>query len=74
MSNQAPIVPWLNLDGGIHREILAALIFAPGLLGTKGLALLVISVVNLQDSVLDGALCKLRDGKVAQFFLRQASE
>ena len=67
-----------TLMAGSAVTILPGLIFAPGLLGTvpwdNGLALLVFSVVNLHHFVLDGAIWKLRDGKVAQFLLRQASQ
>lgn len=50
------------------------LIFAPGLLGRipfeGGLALLTASAVNLQHFLLDGAIWKLRDGRVARILLR----
>jgi tetratricopeptide (TPR) repeat protein len=50
------------------------LIFAPGLLGSvaydSGLALLVASFVNLHHFVLDGAVWKLRDGRVGSVLLR----
>ena len=53
---------------------LPALVFAPGLLGRLpydgGLALLVASIVNLHHFVLDGAVWKLRDGRVARILLR----
>jgi len=51
-----------------------ALLFAPGALGRLpfdfGLSLLVASVVNLHHFVLDGAIWKLRDGRVARALLR----
>jgi len=50
------------------------LIFAPSLLGAttydSGLALLVASVVNLHHFILDGAIWKLRDGRIARVLLR----
>lgn len=53
---------------------LPALVFAPGLLGRLpydgGLALLIASVVNIHHFVLDGAVWKLRDGRVARILLR----
>jgi len=53
---------------------LPALVFAPGLLGRLpydgGLAVLVSSIVNLHHFVLDGAVWKLRDGRVARILLR----
>lgn len=54
------------------------LLFAPGLLGKVpfdgGLALLAASAVNLQHFVLDGAIWKLRDGRVARILLRSRTE
>jgi hypothetical protein len=49
--------------------------FAPGLLGASltwdaGLSTLVFSVVNLHHFVLDGAVWRLRDGRVARALLR----
>jgi len=53
---------------------LPALLFAPGVLGSlpheSGLAVMVASVVNLHHFVLDGAIWKLRDGRVARVLLR----
>jgi hypothetical protein len=50
------------------------LVFGPGALGTvgfsDGLYLLIASVVNLQHFVLDGAIWKLRDSRVASVLLR----
>ena len=52
-----------------------ALLFAPGLLGAlpydAGLALMVAAVVNLHHFILDGAVWKLRDGRVARILLAQ---
>ena len=51
-----------------------ALLFAPGLFGQlpydSGLALMVAAVVNLHHFILDGAVWKLRDGRVARVLLR----
>ncbi len=51
-----------------------ALVFAPGLLSgiphESGLALMVAAAVNLHHFVLDGAIWKLRDGRVARILLR----
>jgi tetratricopeptide (TPR) repeat protein len=62
------------LAAGALAWTLPALLFAPGLLGRvpygAGLALLVAAVVNLQHFVLDGAIWKLRDGRVARVLLR----
>jgi len=53
---------------------LPGLLFAPGLVGDlsydSGLALLVASIVNLHHFVLDGAIWKLRDRRVASVLLR----
>jgi tetratricopeptide (TPR) repeat protein len=53
---------------------LPPLFFAPGLLGRlpfdMGLGLLTASVVNIHHFVLDGAIWKLRDGRVARMLLR----
>ncbi len=55
---------------------LPALLFVPALFGRlpygAGLALLVAAVVNLHHFVLDGAIWKLRDGRVARVLLRRA--
>jgi hypothetical protein len=53
-----------------------ALVFAPGMLGfggvpfDAGLATLVAAVVNIHHFILDGAIWKLRDGKIAKILLR----
>jgi hypothetical protein len=50
------------------------LLFSPGLLGNApfeaGLALLVTAVVNIHHFILDGAIWKLRDGRIARVLLR----
>lgn len=74
--------------GGFHRYYIKcvlvgsvvwnfpALVFAPGVLGTigynDGLFLLIASVVNLHHFVLDGAIWKLRDSKIAGVLIRAA--
>ncbi len=54
---------------------LPALLFAPGALGRlpydAGLGLLVASAVNLHHFLLDGAIWKLRDGRIARVLLRR---
>jgi hypothetical protein len=54
------------------------LIFAPGLLGRLpydgGFAVLAASIVNIHHFVLDGAIWKLRDGRVAKLLLRNQSD
>jgi tetratricopeptide (TPR) repeat protein len=51
-----------------------ALLFAPGVLGRlpydAGLGALIASVVNLHHFVLDGAIWKLRDGRIARILVR----
>jgi tetratricopeptide (TPR) repeat protein len=53
---------------------LPALLFAPGLLGRipydAGLGALIAAVVNLHHFVLDGAIWKLRDGRIARILIR----
>ena len=55
-----------------------AFAFAPDLLGVHsydvGLALLVASAVNVHHFVLDGAIWKLRDGRIARILLRNVGE
>jgi Tfp pilus assembly protein PilF len=57
---------------------LPALVFAPGLLGAlpydAGLGVLVAATVNLHHFILDGAIWKLRDGRVARILLRAAED
>ena len=56
---------------------LPALVFAPGLLGRlpheSGLALMVAAMVNLHHFVLDGAIWKLREGRLARILLSQST-
>lgn len=55
-----------------------ALLFGPHLLGGPeyrgGLHLLIASVVNLHHFLLDGAIWKLRDGRVARILIRPSDE
>lgn len=65
-----------SLLAGAAVTLFPAVIFAPNLLGrvpwTEGLSILLFSVVNLHHFVLDGAIWKLRDGRVARFLLRDS--
>lgn len=59
--------------------VVPGILFAPMLLGTSldwetGLATLVFAVVNLHHFMLDGAVWKLRDGRVAQALLRDRED
>jgi hypothetical protein len=59
--------------------ILPGIFFAPMLLGTSltweaGLSTLVFAVINLHHFMLDGAIWKLRDGKVARALLRDSED
>jgi hypothetical protein len=62
------------LLGGCLIGVVPGLLFAPFLLGgrpwTGGLSMLVFACVNLHHFVLDGAVWKLRDGRVARLLLR----
>jgi hypothetical protein len=59
---------------GTTVTIFPAVIFAPALFGRvpwdAGLAILLFSVVNLHHFILDGAVWKLRDGRVARVLIR----
>jgi len=61
------------LAGCLIGEV-PALLFAPRLLGplswSGGLAILLFAVINLHHFILDGAVWKLRDGRVARLLLR----
>jgi len=55
--------------------VVPGILFAPMLLGTSldweaGLSTLVFAIINLHHFMLDGAVWKLRDGKVARMLLR----
>jgi hypothetical protein len=76
---------WTGLQPYLLKALLAGavvwtlpvVLFAPGLLGRlsfdAGLGILVASTVNIHHFVLDGAIWKLRDGRVARILLRPAS-
>jgi hypothetical protein len=62
------------LLAGSSLAVVPSLIFLPSLLGrtapnAAGIAVLAFSVVNLHHFVLDGAIWKLRDGRVARVLL-----
>lgn len=65
---------WKSVLAGSAIWGIPALLFAPRALGTLpyggGLILLVASVVNIHHFVLDGAIWKLRDGRIARILLR----
>jgi tetratricopeptide (TPR) repeat protein len=65
---------WKALLAGTALWGIPALLFAPQALGALpyggGLVLLVAAVVNLHHFVLDGAIWKLRDGRIARILLR----
>lgn len=62
------------LLSGAAIWVVPALLFAPGALGRlpydAGLAALVAAAVNIHHFVLDGAIWKLRDGRIAKILLR----
>ncbi len=66
------------LAAGVSLWTVPTLIFAPGLLGRlpydAGLGLLVASVVNIHHFILDGAIWKLREGRIARVLIRSAGE
>lgn len=66
------------LLAGSAVTVLPGLIFAPGLLGIRpwdaGLAATTFSIVNLHHFILDGAIWKLRDGRVARALLRRVDD
>jgi tetratricopeptide (TPR) repeat protein len=66
-----------SLVAGTAVLTLPGLIMAPNVLGTvpwdAGLASTLFAVVNLHHFILDGAIWKLRDGRVARMLLRGAS-
>jgi tetratricopeptide (TPR) repeat protein len=67
-----------SLLAGAAVWTLPALLFAPGAVGRlpfdMGLALLSASIVNIHHFVLDGAIWKLRDGRIARLLLRDPGE
>ena len=66
------------LVAGALIWIVPALLFSPALLGTvryeAGLSLLVAAAVNVHHFILDGAIWKLRQGKIANILLRSEEE
>jgi hypothetical protein len=66
------------LWAGAALWVLPALVFAPDVLGRLpfelGLGALVAAVVNLHHFVLDGAIWKLRDGRIARVLIRSEPE
>lgn len=70
------LTPYLGkvLLAGCAIWFVPALLFAPDLLGRipydAGLSALIASVVNLHHFVLDGAIWKLRDGRIARILVR----
>lgn len=76
-SGSAPrLAPYLvkTLLAGCLIGVVPSLLFGPQLFGplswSGGLAILLFSVINLHHFVLDGAVWKLRDGRVARLLLR----
>ena len=67
-----------SLAAGSAAIVLPGVLFMPALLGhvswSAGLASLVFSVVNLHHFMLDGAIWKLRDGRVARVLLRPGGD
>lgn len=67
-----------TLLAGAAIWVVPSLVFAPGVLGTvpydAGLGVLVAAAVNLHHFVLDGAIWKLRDGRIAKVLLRGEGE
>jgi len=74
------LTPYLGkaLLAGVLIGELPALLFSPRLLGplswSGGLSILLFSVINLHHFVLDGAVWKLRDGRVAKLLLRSGGD
>ena len=74
------LTPYLGkaLLAGVLIGELPALLFSPRLLGplswSGGLSILLFSVINLHHFVLDGAVWKLRDGRVARLLLRSGGD
>ena len=79
-SAQLTTAPFLVkcLLAGATVWAIPGLVLAPGRLGhvpyDLGLAVLISSAVNLHHFLLDGAIWKLRDGRVARFLLRAREE
>jgi hypothetical protein len=67
-----------TLLAGAAIWVVPGILFAPGGIGSlpydAGLAVMISSAVNLQHFVLDGAIWKLRDGRIAKILIRGAPE
>ena len=66
---------WKTMLAGNAAIIVPGILFAPMLLGSsltweEGLSTLIFAVVNLHHFMLDGAIWKLRDGRIARKLLR----
>ena len=65
---------WKSLLAGTALSILPAFVLAPDLLGDLpidvGLAAVIFAALNIHHFILDGAIWKLRDGRVARILLR----
>jgi tetratricopeptide (TPR) repeat protein len=75
--DSVPRFLWKSLLAGTAIGTLPGLVMAPHLLGgfpwDVGLAETFFAVVNIHHFILDGAVWKLRDGRVARVLLRSAS-
>ncbi len=74
-STPAPAFLTKSLLAGSALGLFPLLLFAPGLLGSwvatsTGVGVLLFAVLNLHHFILDGAIWKLRDGRVARVLLR----
>ncbi len=69
---------WKTVLAGTAIWTVPGLLFAPHLLGTlpfdMGLGALVAACVNLHHFILDGAIWKLRDGRIARILVRSEPE
>jgi tetratricopeptide (TPR) repeat protein len=69
---------WKSVLAGTAIWTVPGLLFAPHLLGTlpfdMGLGALVAACVNLHHFILDGAIWKLRDGRIARILVRSEPE
>ena len=63
---------------GAALWILPALLFAPGALGDlpydAGLLVMIAAAVNVHHFILDGAIWKLRDGRIARILIRDPAQ
>jgi tetratricopeptide (TPR) repeat protein len=69
---------WKSLLAGTALLFLPAFVLAPDLLGELpfdvGLAAVIFATVNIHHFILDGAIWKLRDGRVARILLRDPDQ